>query len=299
MMTCSLAIESSRAVLKAAAGPKGSRRDPTLTTLAGIEESIYLSYWRLLRLRARDITENTARRSALIVAPHPDDETLACGGLIARKRAEGTPVSVAVVSDGSGSHTSRVLTPHHLSELRRREWMQACGYLRVPDGNAFWLGLPDRKLESVQQEISAKLTDLLILLKPDEVYIPTSIDSHPDHRATHRAALMAVTASRLQCRVFEYPVWYWSRASWIDPGTSRDVKLKQLLTRPLMTLCTSRSSYVRLGPFRSQKLTAVAAYRSQLVNITREPNWAVIEPRILARFVGQEELFVESATRNT
>jgi len=49
---------------------------------------------------ARDDTATSAARSALVLAPHPDDETLGCGATILRKRAAGTPVHVLIVTDG-------------------------------------------------------------------------------------------------------------------------------------------------------------------------------------------------------
>ena len=53
---------------------------------------------------ARDLDEITGNRCALILAPHPDDESLGCGGLIAEACARGRPPAVIIVSDGTGSH---------------------------------------------------------------------------------------------------------------------------------------------------------------------------------------------------
>ena len=81
--------------------------------------------WRReLQRRAVDETLGAAGRSCLVLAPHPDDETLGVGALIARKRAAGTRVRVLVVTDGRGSHVSSVLDPDALAAVRRAIWRE-------------------------------------------------------------------------------------------------------------------------------------------------------------------------------
>ena len=68
---------------------------------------------------AHDLTDVVATRSALVLAPHPDDETIGCGATILRKVAAGTPVTVFVATDGRHSHRSAALRRHPDRAARR------------------------------------------------------------------------------------------------------------------------------------------------------------------------------------
>src|SRR5690349_19075047 len=70
----------------------------------------------LLLSRAEDVTSQAAARSCLVLAPHPDDETLGCGATIMRKRAAGTPVHVVIATDGRHSLASSELSADALVE---------------------------------------------------------------------------------------------------------------------------------------------------------------------------------------
>src|SRR4051812_18249894 len=71
-------------------------------------------------------------QSTVIIAPHQDDETLACGGIIARKRSEGLTVHVIFITDGSASHPGHArLDAAAVAVLRRTEAMRAMACLGV------------------------------------------------------------------------------------------------------------------------------------------------------------------------
>ena len=73
--------------------------------------------------------------TCLILAPHPDDESLGCGGLIAACVAAGRPPLVAVLTDGAGSHpNSRTYPPDRLRAVRAQEVRTAVGMLGLPPG---------------------------------------------------------------------------------------------------------------------------------------------------------------------
>ena len=91
----------------------------------------------LLIAVARDDTRAGFARSCLVVAPHPDDETLGCGGSIAARAANGQRVVVAILTDGEAAATMRASAPDELAALRREEALLAASRLGCrcrPDG---------------------------------------------------------------------------------------------------------------------------------------------------------------------
>src|SRR5207302_10387593 len=96
------------------------------------EPRIKQAWRRALVLRARDWTEVTERRSCLVLAAHPDDETFACGATILRKTDAGTPVRVFIATDGRNANpSSAVLTAEELGAVRRAEAVEVGELLGV------------------------------------------------------------------------------------------------------------------------------------------------------------------------
>lgn len=151
---------------------------------------------------------------AIVVAPHPDDETLALGGTIAAMTARGMAVIVVTASDGEASHPlSTTVTPDELRALRRAESRSA---LRVlADGHPgnvlnVQLHLRDGRLAAVQEDLTDQL---LKYLSPQDLCFATwEFDGHPDHEAVGRAAKKA--SERSGARLLQYPVWTWH---WATP----------------------------------------------------------------------------------
>ncbi|MDT8264721.1 PIG-L family deacetylase, partial [Roseomonas sp. DSM 102946] len=79
----------------------------------------------------------------LLLSPHPDDESLGCGGLLAQLAARGREVRVVLVSDGAASHDSRLYPPRRLAALRQEEMAAALAALGLGPERLVTLGLPD------------------------------------------------------------------------------------------------------------------------------------------------------------
>ncbi|HWE95423.1 MAG TPA: PIG-L family deacetylase [Tepidisphaeraceae bacterium] len=151
-------------------------------------------------------------KSALIIAPHHDDETFGCGGLIALKRDAGIPVKIVIVTDGRQSHGSVPGTDvDALTQTRKREALQAINILGVATEDVHFLDLPDQGLlkldESRRKQAVAQLADLLRAFRPEELYVNHRTDRHPDHEATFRLTESAIAEAAVPLRVYQYPIW--------------------------------------------------------------------------------------------
>lgn len=145
-----------------------------------------------------------SRGRALVVAPHPDDETFGAGGTIHDLCAMGFELTVVVVTDGEASHAGVA----HLSGTRRNEATDACAALGVLQPPQF-LGFPDGQVAANRETLAAALRTLIQGCAL--VIGPRSDDGHPDHDATGQAvteALMGIAEDRRPV-LWRYAIWAW------------------------------------------------------------------------------------------
>src|SRR5260370_39984635 len=119
-----------------------------------------------------DATGLLSGRDLLVLAPHPDDETLGAGAAVARARAAGNRVTVAVATDGRHSTASGPLSPQRLGEVRSAELHAPCRTLGVPDDDVVQLGYVYGTVAARWPEIADRLTGLLDERSPDVVFVP-------------------------------------------------------------------------------------------------------------------------------
>lgn len=153
-------------------------------------------------------------RRLIVVSPHPDDEVLACGGLMQAALAEGCHVQVVSVTDGEACYPDHPRwSPARLRDARRRELASAMQALGMDATHVSALGIPDGTVARHEPDLAAHLAGRL--LPGDVVVAPWVHDAHPDHEAVGRAA----TAAALNCgaRALQYPVWAWH---WLDPAAA-------------------------------------------------------------------------------
>ena len=237
--------------------------------------------------RAVDVTAATASVSCLVLAPHPDDETLGCGATIARKRAAGTPVRVVVAADGRSSHRSEVVGPDELAALRAAEVVEACAVLGVDAAEVVQLGFEDDSLHRRARQLAGAIAAEIDAFAPEEIRLPSRRDWHPDHRALREALDLALTGRRDPPRVLEHPVWLWVHGPWdADPGGPWARR------RPVSFVggwldgdAWARAERVSTGGFLDRKLRALRAHRSQTSNLTGEPGWATFDDAFIAGFL--------------
>jgi len=122
----------------------------------------------------------------LVLAPHPDDESLGCGGAIARYSQEGATVALMVFSDG-GALDEQEGKDEHLAAARAQETQAAAQILGIHQVS--FLGLPDGRLDHYRADMRQALQQSLADFAPDLVLCPSPIDGHRDHTAVARVVL--------------------------------------------------------------------------------------------------------------
>lgn len=142
---------------------------------------------------------------AVIVVPHPDDETLGAGGMIARLRSCGVKVTVVAVTDGENAYPDTA----NLGEVREREQSVALDRLGVGPDHVRRLRFPDSGVAAREQD----LIDLLLPVVSSDVHIvaPWQKDFHPDHEACGRAA--EAVAKIKEAQLTFYFFWTWHRGT--------------------------------------------------------------------------------------
>jgi LmbE family N-acetylglucosaminyl deacetylase/glycosyltransferase involved in cell wall biosynthesis len=125
-----------------------------------------------------------AGESILVLAPHPDDEVIGCGGMLAINAAEGRRIRVLVVTDGAGAAESE---PDLESYRRRRREESRRGLELIGIDDLHFLDLPDRRLLPHIPQIVSAIRDHIAELGADLIVAPAPLDIHPDHRNVTRA----------------------------------------------------------------------------------------------------------------
>jgi LmbE family N-acetylglucosaminyl deacetylase len=125
--------------------------------------------------------EHVVRGPLLVLAPHPDDEVIGCGGLIAMHLERGAKVRIMVMTDGGKGDPTGALSGDAYRRLRQDEAREAARriggakvvFLDHPD---FGLAAAERAVDDLAREIGA--------FAPTTLAFPSPFELHPDHRAT-------------------------------------------------------------------------------------------------------------------
>ncbi|MGV1029495.1 MAG: PIG-L deacetylase family protein, partial [Dermatophilaceae bacterium] len=193
-------------------------------------------------------------RSVLLVAAHPDDETIGAGRLVA---GCALPVRAVTLTAGERCVEHQACSPEELASRRLVEWTEALDALGVepvvtrrwPDG-----GLGDAVGSAAQ--LLARLAG-----RDTAILAPWRRDPHPDHAAAGQAA--AAAAVTQGARLIEYVVWapYWMRLS--------QVRASGYAVRGVATSDAASAAWRR----------AIQCYRSQFEPL--RPGWPPVVPRTL------------------
>lgn len=206
-----------------------------------------------------------AGRAFIVLAAHPDDESLGAGGLMVRLRRLGARITVLLCTAGEASHPdSPSTTPEQLAAVRLREFGGALRQL-LPDPGWRFLALPDGRLADHRAEVHAALQRAIAEaaasgLPAERITLvaPYRHDGHTDHEALGSAAAEAAGAGGHG--LLEYPIWYWLWADAADPAWQSWLRLP-------------------LDPAERQaKAAAMASHTSQVRALSGQPGDEVLLP---------------------
>lgn len=211
---------------------------------------------QLLQVMGTDVTSELTRRSTVVIAPHPDDETLGCGATVARMRHASTKVSVVIVANGGRAPRPPWMDQAELVRRRRAEAIAALALLGVAEQDVAFLDFEDGSLSARSDAVMTQLAAIVAQADADQVFVTSALDRHPDHAALGRAVRRLFESSVVNGQLFEYPIWQrvpaWSLMVGILRGSGWRRALQQ---RPRLV---STDGFLRV------KRDAVGSYVTQL-----------------------------------
>lgn len=217
-----------------------------------------------------------SRATMVFFAPHPDDESLGCGGTIIRRLREGYNVKLVVMTDGSHSH-STVLnihdepTPTELARIRKEELLNAVNILGISNENVLFLEFEDGTLQVKVNEVIQKVIDFL---KQESnlvrIYATHEKDNHRDHKATGHIIREAVARLKLDVPIYSYVIWQGEK---LDNSNHLIEDIEDVL---------------------HIKINAIDQYESQIDLFTKRQTRPVLLPEFVNRFKTQpsEEFWI-------
>ncbi len=154
---------------------------------------------------------NSKRTRILIIAPHPDDETFGCAGLITQKIQSGADVSILFLTNGEKSLST--VPEMKLIQMRRASAINAVKLLGVSENNIQWMDLPDGNIPRLGTPKFDTIRDYLLkiiqMLQVEEVYATHYLDGWSDHIAAYELAIEALKKSEQAIDLYLYWVWAW------------------------------------------------------------------------------------------
>ncbi|MGR3563898.1 MAG: PIG-L deacetylase family protein [Heliomarina sp.] len=211
----------------------------------------------------------------VVLAPHPDDESLGCGALLAHA-FRGAGAHVICMTDGAASHPgSRIWTRERLANRRRAEMEAALVALGGSPSDLTWLGLPDAALGDCDHLIVAARICAIIRQTGAGALFATAVeDHHADHKATAAIAAQVATLCP-DVPQYRYPVW----SRWDDPHFDEALGMRNAI----------RFSPGRHGP---AKRAAVFSHASQMGQcVDDDPLGFQLDPRFVEKFILEDEIY--------
>ncbi|MCX7992111.1 MAG: PIG-L family deacetylase [Fimbriimonadales bacterium] len=261
----------------------------------------------------------------LIIAPHPDDEVLGCGGLMATAARAGVPIKVVYLTAGDGFAAAAALTSRsapdardclQLGQIRMQESLRALRALGLNDTDAVFLGYPDRGLlpmavrprrvfrsSATQAQavpyadaltpnaphtaaaVVADLRGVLAAFQPTRVFTTHPLDDHEDHTAAALFTHEAIAQAVQAGELTHFPVLYYYIVHRGDWPLPQGEHRDRPLVPPLALLTENWQVATLSHEVQERKRLALQAHESQYA----------IMARFLSSFLRTNELFAPAS----
>ncbi len=241
----------------------------------GTSQEVWQNWVGLQDLTQLEITKSfTPYQRVCIFAPHPDDEVLGCGGLLQQLAANGNPIVLIHVTNGTQSHpNSQIYSQESLDTIRPQESVKALEVLGVANQvTTMALNLADGNVFAQQDQFHQELS---AIIQPEDILITTFInDGHPDHEATGQVVASFAKQQHLAC--YQVLIWAWH---WAKPGDSR-----------IPWHCAMR---VNLTTEQLQrKLQAITCFKSQITADDSTGSPPILSAKAIARISQPWEVYL-------
>ena len=191
--------------------------------------------------------------AVMVIAPHPDDEVIGCGGTVCRHVKAGDPVSVIYLTRGESSRGYPWLDPVEKQAKRMQEALSSCAILGVRD--TLFLNGADGNLSDAQvmADLRGKVAEALVARKPRVIYVPHADDNHPDHIAAYQMVMELTRDISPRPIVFQYELWSPLYADFaVDISRQMSVKVKAIRCHELaLDAFDYVSTMIGLAAYRS------------------------------------------------
>lgn len=228
----------------------------------GLPELIAMTSWKLAN-----------KHRAVVFAPHPDDDILACGGTIALKIKQGYGIYIVYMTDGRNSHLYELgiasdPTPSELAEIRKEEAKKALSILGLDKDALIFLNFEDGTLENNIYAAGMEVKQILKNLQPLEIYFPAFRDKHRDHHAANIIVCESLKAVRFRGSAYQYTIY----------GNQDET-------------CLNEKKTIDISSVFDLKKKAIQKHQSQVAKLFPKQERAILSESLVAKFLGNAEVF--------
>ena len=253
-------------------------------------------YKWLLESSSTEVTRRELESSAVVFSPHPDDETLGCGGTIIRKKKSGASVRLVHMTDGgAGGHPS-LITSRQLKAIRLTEARMASHGLGLTERDTYFLEFEDGNLIQQISPAVDRVSELLENEWPEQIFVPyrrEPVSQALDHIVTTKVVLRAITRFRRRVTIWEYPIWFWLHWPWISwrQGKPAIIPRLSLFKNTVLSLFGVRALVdlrcsVYVGNVIKEKYSALCQHKSQMERLVDDARWHTLADIYKGQFLG-------------
>ena len=146
--------------------------------------------------------ENLRHNNILVLAPHPDDDVIGCGGILDIYQKKGAKITIVYMTDGRKGNPN--YDEDRLVLKRREEARRAADVIGIDE--LMFLDNRDTELSATPKAVK-ELRDILYEVKPEAVFLPFLLDNHQDHRATNDILIRSSRTYKAPLTCYGYEIW--------------------------------------------------------------------------------------------